>query len=1695
MKKHFFFFLFLISSFLAAAQTYNYIGVEDGLSNRRVYAIQKGPKGYMWFLTHDGIDRYNGKEFKHYKLMDGEDEINSMMNLNWLYSDSQGRLWEIGKQGRVFCYESKHDRFQLVYKLPKSETEGLHTPVSYGFIDDNNIIWLCNQRNIYLYNSLTKATVVIKNEINESITDIEQIDETHYFIGTDVGVHYAELRNNVLALSPCEKLDTLRLQINELFFHKGSRKIFIGTFQRGIYVYDLNLHKAFHIKSGLIDVSINRICTFGEKDILIATDGAGVYKMDVDTYRSEPYIVADFNRYNAMNGNTIYDIYVDNEQRIWMANYPIGITVRNNRYSDYKWIKHSIGNKQSLINDQVNAVMEDEEGDLWYATNNGISLYEHRTQQWHSFLSVYDKEQKNQSHTFMSLCEVSPGIIWVGGYSSGIYQIDKKKRSVSFFTPALFGGATIRPDKYIRSITKDRDGYIWSGGYYNLKRIDLKHKNIESIPGLEVITDIKERDEKYMWIGTANGLYLLEKTTGKYRYITLPVESSYIYSLYQAPNGLLYIGTNNSGLLIYDPARQNFEHYHKDNCALISNNIYTILSDGKDDILLSTEYGLSGFYLKEKRFHNWTKEQGLHSDHFNANSGTLRKNGNAIFGSTDGAIEFPRDMVLPREYSSRMIFSDLRVFYQTVYPKDEGSPLVLDIDETKSLKLKYSQNIFSLQVSSINYDYPSLILYSWKLEGFYDGWSRPGEENVIRFTNLNPGHYTLRVRAISSEDRRMVLEERSIDIIVEQPIWLSIWALLLYALILVAIASIALRIIVLRKQRKISDDKIRFFVNTAHDIRTPLTLIKAPLEELSDREKLSKEGTDNLSTALRNVNALLRLTTNLINFERADTYSNNFYVSEYELGAYMTDIVNVFRSYASVKHIDLTYESNFRYLNVWLDKDKMDSILKNIISNALKYTPEGGSVHVYAYETEDTWNVEVSDTGIGIPLDEQKKLFKMHFRGSIEFPRDMVLPREYSSRMIFSDLRVFYQTVYPKDEGSPLVLDIDETKSLKLKYSQNIFSLQVSSINYDYPSLILYSWKLEGFYDGWSRPGEENVIRFTNLNPGHYTLRVRAISSEDRRMVLEERSIDIIVEQPIWLSIWALLLYALILVAIASIALRIIVLRKQRKISDDKIRFFVNTAHDIRTPLTLIKAPLEELSDREKLSKEGTDNLSTALRNVNALLRLTTNLINFERADTYSNNFYVSEYELGAYMTDIVNVFRSYASVKHIDLTYESNFRYLNVWLDKDKMDSILKNIISNALKYTPEGGSVHVYAYETEDTWNVEVSDTGIGIPLDEQKKLFKMHFRGSNAINSKVTGSGIGLLLVWKLVHMHKGKLNFTSTEGKGSCIKVSFPKGKKRYRKAIHRPAPTKEQEQNNEPEQITSPEKGTPDTPAVNTPIEGYEHAQQQTQDAGNRQKILIVEDNDELREYLRRTLAENYHVQVCSNGKSALCIVKEYFPDLIISDIMMPEMRGDELCQKVKNDIDTSHIPVILLTALNTDKNIIDGLQTGADEYVVKPFNIGILRATIANLLANRALLRHRYGNLELNDDTHNTECINCSTDLDWKFIASIKKNVEDNMDNPSFTIDVLCTLLNMSRTSFYNKLKALTDQAPGDYVRLIRLKRAMQLLKEQKYTITEVAEMTGFSDAKYFREVFKKHFNISPSQYAKEEGNIGEGKQ
>lgn len=1299
------------------AQTYKYIGTENGLSNRRIFSIQKDAQGYMWFLTNEGMDRYNGKDIKHYKLNKDDNTFDSPINLGWVYTGSQIGTWVIGKQGRIFQYETKYDDFKMVYKMPNS----LET-ISYGYMDRNDNVWLCRKHSILLYNIKDAQIHQFSNALHSNITSIEQVDEHHFFIATETGVRYTKLENGVLEIIPIETLDYFHVQVSELYYHQALKRLYIGSFERGIFVYDMNTQEIIKPEADLSDVNITCITPLNESQLLVSTEGMGVCKIDINTCKIEYYIVANYNSHNEMNGNNINYVFVDEEKRIWLANYPTGITVIDYRYENYHWIKHSMGNKQSLINDQVQAIIEDSDGDLWFGTSNGISLLNSRTGQWHSFLSSFDKQLKDKNHIFITLCEVSPGVIWAGGYTSGIYKINKHTLSVEYFSPYLITSVNMRPDKYIRDMIKDSKGNIWSGGYYNLKCFDLETNNVRLYPGVSSITSIVEHDKDHMWIGTAAGLYLLDINSGKYQYIETGIGTVYVNSLYQAKNGSLYVGTNGTGVLVYNIKNQTLEHYYTDNSALVSNRIFTILPEVDGRIMMSTENGVTCFFTKEKVFHNWTRGEGLLPAYFNAASGTLRKDKSFVFGSTDGAIEIPKNVRFPDYKFSRMIFSDFHISYQPVFPDGKDSPLQDCIDRTEVLKLKHNQNTFSFNVSTINYDSPENTLYSWKLGGFYEKWTQPGVNNLIRFTNLPPGKYTLHIRALSKEEHDVVFEERTMKIIITQPFWSSWWAILFYVLLV-----------------------------------------------------------------------------------------------------------------------------------IW------------------------------------------------------------------------------------------------------------------------------------------------GF----------------------------------------------------------------------SFIIRVINLRKQKKISDEKTQFFINTAHDIRTPLTLIKAPLEELMEEETLSEIGIIRTQTALRNVDSLLRLSSNLINFQRADVYSSKLCVSEYELNTYMKEVRDAFMNYASIKHIDFTYESTFNFLNVWFDKDKMDSILKNIISNSLKYTPENGKVSISVSNTNDSWKVVINDTGIGIPSTEQGKLFKLHFRASNAINSKVTGSGIGLMLVGKLVSLHGGKINVESVEHQGTTVKIVFPINNKNLQSSGLKPSSESK---------IETPELTAPGT---------FKYVVNAANNA-DLQRILIVEDNDELRSYLISLLSPSYNVQACGNGKEALIIVKEFWPELILSDVMMPEMRGDELCIAIKNDIETSHIPILLLTALGEEKNILEGLAIGADEYIIKPFNVTILRESIKNLLNNRALLRSRYANLEVDTMVPSAKGTNS---LDWKFISDVRKSIENNLDNSGLTVDVLCELHNMSRTSFYGKLKALTGLYPTAFIRNIRLKRAAELLKEGKHNVSEISDMTGFSDSKYFREVFKKYYKMSPTKYAKEGGS------
>ena len=694
------FVLLLINGTVSRGQIYKYIGLEDGLNNQKIYHIQKDRRGYMWFLTQEGIDRYDGKHIKHYNFSDDNMTLDSRIALNWLYMDNGNVLWVIGQKGRIFRYDSQHDKFELAYVHPELIRNKSQAFLNYGYLDKNDRIWLCCKDSITWYDTHTGTVLHMSVPVDGEITTIEQTDGNHFFIGTGSGLFRAGIEEGKLKVIPDEALESIA-PVHELYYHAVSKQLFVGNYKEGILIYDMGGTGKIISCQFPNHVEINQIAALNAHELLVATGGKGVYKLDVNTYMSEPYITADYSSYNGMNGNNINDVYVDEEDRIWLANYPTGITIRNNRYGSYDLIRHSLGNTRSLVNDQVHDVVEDSDGDLWFATSNGISFYQTDTKEWRSFFSSFDPVPNDENHIFLALCEVSPGVMWAGGYTSGIYKIEKKKGfKVTYLSPAAIAG--VRPDQYIYDIKKDSGGDIWSGGYYHLKRINLETKNVRLYPGVSSITTIQEKDDRLMWIGTRMGLYLLDKESGIYRYIDLPIESPYICALYQREDGILYIGTRGAGLLVYDINKKKFIHqYRTDNCALISDNIYTILPRQDESLLMGTETGITIYSPQKHSFRNWTREQGLMSVNFNAGSATAWNKSTLVFGGNEGAVKFPTNIQIPEPHYSRLLLRDFMIAYHPVYPGDDGSPLKKDIDETDRLELAYGQNTFSLDVAPL----------------------------------------------------------------------------------------------------------------------------------------------------------------------------------------------------------------------------------------------------------------------------------------------------------------------------------------------------------------------------------------------------------------------------------------------------------------------------------------------------------------------------------------------------------------------------------------------------------------------------------------------------------------------------------------------------------------------------------------------------------------------------------------------------------------------------------------------------------------------------------------------------------------------------------------------------------------------------------------------------------------------------------
>jgi signal transduction histidine kinase/ligand-binding sensor domain-containing protein/DNA-binding response OmpR family regulator len=656
---------------------------------------------------------------------------------------------------------------------------------------------------------------------------------------------------------------------------------------------------------------------------------------------------------------------------------------------------------------------------------------------------------------------------------------------------------------------------------------------------------------------------------------------------------------------------------------------------------------------------------------------------------------------------------------------------------------------------------------------------------------------------------------------------------------------------------------------------------------------------------------------------------------------------------------------------------------------------------------------------------------------------------------------------------SPLTYNISYAKEILLGHNQNDFTLEFVSLNFVRSENNQYKYKLEPFEKEWIEATAENrVARYTNISPGKYTFRVIG-SNNDGVWNEAGAKLTIIISPPWWQTWWAYSLYALAIATLIifwrNYEIKRLRLKHQadhlRELDNLKTRFFTNISHEFRTPITLIQGPLKEMYDKA-LNKEERSTVGIMLRNAQRLSKLINQLLDLSKLEAGKMTLHASKVELVQFLREIASSYESLAANKNIKYFFYPEVAELMVYIDVEKIEKVVHNLLSNAFKFTKESGEVILYLKAEESQCNIIVKDTGIGIPSDQLNKVFDRFHQVDSSQTRSYEGSGLGMALAKELVELHHGTIRVESTEGKGTTFTVTLRLGKDHLN--IH--------------EIIEGADRRKSDTSIEETFMSPEQRTDAKTVESLEQPILLIVEDNADMRQYIRKTFSDHYQILEAANGKEGLDKSKEVIPDLIISDVMMPEMDGYKFCESIKTNEQTSHIPVILLTAKADRDSRIAGLETGADDYLAKPFDAEELKVIVRKRIEERRKIRERFSK----EITLEPKQI-AITSFDEKFLKKVMAVVEDHMSDESFSIDDLSREAGYSNMHFYRKIKALAGETPSQFLRTIRLKRAAKLLRAKSDNVTQIAYSVGFNSLSYFNKCFKEQFGVTPGQYA--EGN------
>jgi signal transduction histidine kinase/ligand-binding sensor domain-containing protein/DNA-binding response OmpR family regulator len=1357
---------------------------------------------------------------------------------------------------------------------------------------------------------------------------------------------------------------------------------------------------------------------------------------------------------------------------LWLL--PVGAVAQSDHYNFSK-----LDMRSGLSHNQVNAVLKGPDGFLWFGTMAGLNRYDRYT--CRIFRKNSNDSASLKDNNALALYELPDRKMWVSTRGGAcIYNPDIEGFEQDDFRYLQGLGL---PPGLIANIVKGNKGRYWflykDIGLYLYSAADKKVKPFirQGDPPASVkITSVKETADGKLWIVYQNGLLQeYDITADKVIFSSTAIQEqdsgTNTYNLFIDSDGDVWIWSYIYGVFLLHPQDNTIKRFNKNSAPsrLSSEVVSQIVQDNNGIIWVGTDHG--GVTLIDKK--NGFKTSYLLNDPKDPKSlsqnsiNTIYKDDNGIIwlGTYKQGVNYLNSSIVQFPYyhhqetnAKSLQYDDVNRFVEdrlgNIWIGTNGGGLIY-FDRKNNTFKQYlhdpnNQNSLSANVVvSLWIDHTGLLWIGTYLGGLesYDG---------KKFT-----HYRHEERdSLSLGDDKVweIYEDR------EQQLWIGTLGGGLNRFNRstnkfdhfkggpgAALPDYIFAIL--------QDKKGNLWIGTSSGVAVFEKNKSIPViyNHTNNKNSLSS---DNVSCILEDSKGRIWLGTteglSLFN-EKTGTFQN-FTTSD---GLPDNIILNILED---------------DHQTLWLSTP-------NGLCNAIpKQTAEGLALSIISYdESNNLQNREFNDNA-ALKTRSGELIFGGPFGFNIIDPDNIKKP-VYHPKIVFTGLQVLNNDVAPGEQINNRILlpkSLSELREIDLKYKENVFSIEFASLDFGGNTYNKYAYMLDGFNTDWFyADGSERRATYTNLNPGHYVFKVKVLGRDG--VWSSVKTLQINIEPPFWRTPLAYILYIMILAGLSLLARRITLDRihmrfevqqqrreteRARALEQLKTKFFTNVSHEFRTPLSLIIAPLDKII-KHTADEEQVKQLNLVQRNAKRLLNLVNQLLDFRKMEVQEVRLHPAIGDFIGFCEETSRSFADIAEKKKIRFSFTTNVDHLEIYFDKDKIEKILFNLLSNAFKYTYDNGAVSLKLIyhpppdkDGDGMIAMEVKDTGIGIPPSQHERIFERFFQTEMPESMVNQGTGIGLAITKEFVKLHNGIITVKSEPGQGTCFTVLLP-AKKIY-----------------EPSARTVTTPTTTEDPAPAIPEENKKGDKKKT--------IVIVEDNEDLRFYLKDNLKAQYHIEEATNGKEGWEKIRLLNPDLVVSDIMMPLMDGVELARKVKTETLTAHIPIVLLTAMGSEEKQLEGLKAGVNDYITKPFTFEILASRINNLLLQQKLLQKRFQKqIEVNPGEVTI------TPVDEKFLKQALEAVEKQIDNPDFSVEDLSREMCMSRVTFYRKIISLTGRPPLEFIRSIRLKRAVQLLEKSGMSIAEIAYEVGFNDPKIFTKFFKEEFNMLPSQYISNIRNKG----